>query len=341
MPFGATQRALVLDFPGQRVLFLIGLTGFLVRPVFFPIFFSYKRATIDHLICYMSGKKGFALVSLKYFVPAEDVRDLVSVYYLFDVDQPQFADNERAAIAQLRFLLEGTADLSFANGETSHGAKDSMLVGPSTGAMHFDVKGPFRMFGVGLLPTGWAALTKKSAADFTDKAVPANKIFTDEIDKSLELLRNCKSAEEMTAWADRIFRDLRHRVKPEVEAFTQMVDEWLSSEPSPPVSALMARSEQSSRQVLRMVNKLYGMPPKYLARKYRALRAARAYAEHNEEELLELVDAFYDQSHMIREVKFFAGTTPTKLRVAEGETARLIDQRSDFKGKIAPLTSDT
>lgn len=90
-----------------------------------------------------------------------------------------------------------------------------------------------------------------------------------------------------------------------------------------------------------MVNKLYGMPPKYLARKYRALRAARAYAEHNEEELLELVDAFYDQSHMIREVKYFAGTTPAKLRVAEGEIAKLIDQRKDFKGKIAPLTSDT
>ena len=44
---------------------------------------------------------------------------------------------------------------------------------------------------------------------------------------------------------------------------------------------------------------------------------------------------------MIREVKFFAGVTPTQLRVGEGETARLIDQRADLKGKIAPLISDT
>jgi len=284
--------------------------------------------------------KGFVLVSLRYFAPAEDVRDLVSVYYLFEVEHPKFADNERAAIAQLRFLLEGTAELGFADGKTYPG-KDAMLVGPSTGAMHFDVKGPFRMFGVGLLPAGWSALTKKSAADFADKAVPAGKIFTNEIDKSLELLRGCENVDGMTAWADRIFRDLRHRVKPEVEQFTKMVDEWLSSEPSPPVSALMERSDQSSRQVLRTVNKLYGMAPKYLARKYRALRAARAYAEHNEDELLALEDAFYDQSHMIREIKFFAGTTPTKLRVAEGETARLIDQRGLLKGHIPPLTSDT
>jgi len=280
------------------------------------------------------------LVSLRYFAPAEDVRDLVSVYYLFELNSPKFVDNERAAIAQLRFILEGDGQLGFANG-ASFPVADAMLVGPSTGAMRFDVNGPFRMFGVGILPRGWAISTKKSAADFADMAVPASDVFTHEIDKNLDVLRRCESPEEMVAWADKIYRDLKVRLKPETAAFAKMVDEWLSSEPSPPVSSLMERSTQSSRQVLRMVNKLYGMPPKYLARKYRALRAARAYAEHNEEELLELVDAFYDQSHMIREIKFFAGVTPTQLRVGEGETARLIDQRADLKGKIAPLISDT
>ncbi len=280
------------------------------------------------------------MVSLRYFAPAEDVRDLVSVYYLFEVDQPKFSDNERAAIAQLRFLLEGSATVSFADGN-SYPAEETVLQGPSSGAMHFDVNGPFRMFGVGILPAGWAVATRKSAADYLDKVVPANEVFTAEIDKNLDYLRGCQTPERMVAWADKIFRALRPRLKPETEKFTRMVDQWLSSEPSPPVSALMAAAPQSSRQVLRSVNKLYGMPPKHLARKYRALRAARAYAEQNEEELIELVDAFYDQSHMIREVKFFAGVTPTQLRVGEGETARLIDQRRDLKGKIAPLTSDT
>lgn len=280
------------------------------------------------------------MVSLRYFAPAEDVRDLVSVYYLFEADQPRFADNERAAIAQLRFLLEGSAVIGFADG-SRFPAKDAMLQGPSTGSMHFEVTGPFRMFGVGILPAGWAIFTCKSAADYTDRAVNAAEVFTQEVEKNLEYLRGCQSPEQMVAWTDKIYRALKPRLKPETARFTKMVDEWLSSEPSPPVSSLMDRSTQSSRQVLRRVNKLYGMPPKYLARKYRALRAARAYAEHNAEELNELVDAFYDQSHMIREVKFFAGVTPTQLRVGEGETARLIDQRADLKGKIAPLISGT
>jgi len=280
------------------------------------------------------------LVSLRYFVPAEDVRDLVSVYYLFEIDEPQFGDNERSAIAQLRFIMEGEGTLGFADGNT-YPVKETMLVGPSTGAMRFDVKGPFRMFGVGLLPSGWSATTKRSAADFTDKVIPANEIFTTEIDKNMDVLRKCETAEEMVTWADKVFRSFKPKVKPQVESFTKMVDEWLSSEPSPPVKALMARSNQSSRQVLRTVNKLYGLPPKYLARKYRALRAAKAYAEQNEDELLALEDAFYDQSHMIREIKFFAGTTPKKLRVNEGETATLMDKRGLLKGHIAPLTSDT
>ena len=167
-----------------------------------------------------------------------------------------------------------------------------MLTGPSTGAMKFKVNGPVRMFGAGILPAGWAVSTRKSAADYTDKAGPANEVYTEEIDKNLEVLRGCKTPEEMVLWADKVYRSLRPRLTPEVSAFTKMVDEWLSSDLSPPVSALMEQSQQSSRQVLRTVNKLYGMAPKYLARKYRALRAARAYAEHDEDELATLRDAF-------------------------------------------------
>jgi len=51
--------------------------------------------------------------------------------------------------------------------------------------------------------------------------------------------------------------------------------------------------------------------------------------------------ALYDQSHMIRELKLFAGTTPTRLRPGEGELARLIDQRSQLKCSINPLVADT
>ncbi len=168
------------------------------------------------------------MVSLRYFAPAEDVRDLVSVYYFFDVDEARFADNERAAIAQLRFILDGKGTLSFADGK-SYPVEGAMLVGPSTGAMHFDVTGPFRMFGVGMLPLDWAVTTKKVAAQYADVVLPAREVFTDEIDKNLDTLRGCDSVDEMVDWANKVYRSMKPRIKPETAAFTEMVDKWLSS----------------------------------------------------------------------------------------------------------------
>jgi len=120
-----------------------------------------------------------------------------------------------------------------------------------------------------------------------------------------------------------------------------MVDSWLASSVSPTVTDLHACTRLSERQLTRRVKQLYGIPPKYLSRKYRALRAARALIDADADEADFLRDAFYDQSHMIRELKLFAGTTPTRLRTGEGELARLIDQRSQLKGRINKLVAET
>jgi AraC-like DNA-binding protein len=82
------------------------------------------------------------------------------------------------------------------------------------------------------------------------------------------------------------------------------------------------------------------MPPKMLARKYRALRAARALHSSGEDERAVIVSAFYDQSHMIREIKHFAGQTPGQIRLSRAETDHLIDQRRAMAGKISRLVSE-
>ncbi|MDZ7588537.1 MAG: helix-turn-helix domain-containing protein [Parasphingorhabdus sp.] len=280
------------------------------------------------------------MVSLSYFAPAEEIRDMVSVGYLFDAPQPHFADAERSAIAQVRIVFSGNATLTFADGKVNL-CDDLMIVGPSTGATHFEIEGPFRMFGFGLLPCGWTATTAKSAAEYVDRIVPVSDLFDGALVAELERLKTLETGEAIMSGINNIFAARKHLVPENDQKLAQIVDDWLASSPSPAVADLMARCTCSSRQVLRNVNRLYGMPPKYLARKYRALRAARAMAEHNEAELLALEDSFYDQSHMIREIKFFAGTTPHRLRVDEGELASLIDQRGLLKGYIAPLTSET
>src|SRR3546814_18753176 len=59
-------------------------------------------------------------------------------------------------------------------------------------------------------------------------------------------------------------------------AFVRHVDAWLAGGVSPRIEDLVAVTRLSRRQVERKCNALYGAPPKLLARKYRALRAAVA-----------------------------------------------------------------
>lgn len=276
---------------------------------------------------------------LDYLMPSEALRTYFSVYYLFQTDADYFSDGERAGIAQLRFVFCGSGKLHFSNG-TSTTCSGAMILGPTTGAMQFEIQGPFRMFGIGILPPGWDALTGASAADFTDRVIPAITLFP-RIDERLAALQRMTSLAEMAEAAEALLLPTVEQASPETIAFARMVDDWLASDPSPDVCDLHRRSQLSERQLTRRVKHLYGMPPKYLSRKYRALRAARAMMEGDPEYADLLRDSFYDQSHMIRELKLFAGTTPHKLLGDRDGLSRLINKRGRFMGKISALTAET
>jgi len=66
----------------------------------------------------------------------------------------------------------------------------------------------------------------------------------------------------------------------------------------------------SLSQVERRCKRYFGSPPMQLARKFRALRTAIAMT-HKDANLDDiLAEGFYDQSHLIREMKHFTGITP-------------------------------
>jgi hypothetical protein len=86
-----------------------------------------------------------------------------------------------------------------------------------------------------------------------------------------------------------------------------------------------------------MTKRYYGMPPKKLARKYRALRAASRIAHGDSLDDTELGLAFYDQSHLTREIKQFTGLTPGQLRAGKSElTQATMMGRSALGGKVSP-----
>jgi methylphosphotriester-DNA--protein-cysteine methyltransferase len=97
--------------------------------------------------------------------------------------------------------------------------------------------------------------------------------------------------------------------------------------------------------VQRLAERYFGLTPSKLARKYRALRAAVLLSRPTitDDEIAAVQDHFYDQPHMIREMRLFAGRTPA--RIADPDAPYLsafLDLRNfrEAGPRMAPIPKD-
>ncbi len=277
------------------------------------------------------------MVALSYFAPPADLAGHFGAMYLFTTDQPRIADHTRADFAQIRFMLAGEGSYLFADDRSAE-TPACCLLGPTSMATHFDVVGPMQVVGVTVLPLGWAALRAGeadiAADNVSDLAERFGPGWTD-------MLHQLRATEDPQHASDAFWSFLRAQLHPVSEAemrFVRETDRWLADEQSPRVEALQEATGLSARQLARWCNRLYGAPPKYLARKYRALRCAQVLARDELDWSTISGDAFYDQSHFIREIKHFTGLTPTELRERASIVIRLSMNRADLKDDIARLS---
>lgn len=281
-------------------------------------------------------------IELDYVVPAADLVDYVTLFYDFSANVPMFEDVERADNAQLRFRLSpGRGSYCFADG-TTQDAPDVHVVGPTSGAVRVRAEGPVAIFGLGLTAAGWAAIVGVDASTMLNRVIDADLVFGA---RRLAVASAALAlAQGVAARAKLVEALLRDRISAGVRPapFVQHVEAWLAATPSPEMACLIGATGLSRRQIERKCNTLYGFPPKLLARKYRALRAAVALVA-GEETVNDAVDrGFYDQSHMIREIKQFTGLTPRQICAEPNVLARLtISGRLALDGVVGPLISGT
>jgi methylphosphotriester-DNA--protein-cysteine methyltransferase len=279
------------------------------------------------------------LVTLDYRLPDESFRDRFSLFYEFRADVPHFADDERADLAQVRFLLSGEGTYTFADGHTAPAPK-VQIVGPTTGPTHSDTRGPILLFGVGVLPAGWAQLLDIDASLLVNRVVDGTELFGAAAVEAFDALKNAENIEHRVRIGHRLAEGLAKRGPAAATGFTKVVDAWLESSHSPDVDELVRACGVTRRQVERNCKRYYGAPPKVLARKYRALRAAMALAKGEASADTLLSEGFYDQSHLIREVKAFTGVTPKKFTEDLPTLAQLVMKRTEFEG-LNPLITRT
>lgn len=275
-------------------------------------------------------------IAVRYRAPAPDLRRYVSAYYLFTADLPHVSDTLRADQAQLRFLLAGDGTYSFADGGRV-ASPQVTLIGPTMGASRFDIAGPVLVLGVGLRAEGWAAIVGDDASRYADGAFDAAALLGPTMTETFDALRGAALPARMADILEAALRVLVARRPAPAHAFSDIVDRWLIESDNPQVDRLVAMTALSARQVERIAGRIYGAPPKLLARKYRALRVAAQLGAGGASLLPDIGDGFYDQSHFIREFKHFTGFTPRQFVRSPSPITVLTLRRCVLEGQPALL----
>lgn len=257
--------------------------------------------------------------SLEYFDPAPDHERAVLTSFQFTRDESEIVDRHPGALPQLAVFLRGEGEVRF--GERRDTARPGvMMLSGFSHAVPYTMRGPWHAVGVSLTPVGWAALARLSAREARDRylhgeeaAGPALTAFGD------DLVRRYASGtigigEARTSLCDWIADNLKPVPKAH-EALLGIVGTWLGQSFHPPVEMLFGASPYSRRQTERLVEQYFGLPPAALARKYRAIRAAALLAQPvlAPRAEAEIAEAFYDQPHMVREIRRYCGYTPSRL----------------------------
>lgn len=266
-------------------------------------------------------------IEVSHFAPAAELSPYVTQIYFFRCDEPAIRDRQPAALGHLIFLLSGRGTLKFQNGDIVEVA-DATVFGPGLAAAEFDFEGPLYDLGFALSPLGFVALTGKAANLFADRAVPAAELFGPQIDQLAEEFRagHSQGTMRVAEMVEKTTALLLSHVRPVPSSHLHMVQtviNWLSSDLDPDVEQLYPLLDMSRSTAARLITRYFGSAPKQLMRKYRALRAASMLIDPHCNDALrtQIESLFYDQPHMIREIRQFAGRTPGAL---DGDDTKIL-----------------
>lgn len=258
--------------------------------------------------------------SSEYFSVPASLQPYVAAFYNYRCDQVDIRDMHPSNVSHLVLFLRGEGEMYFPSGIVDPIPRMGLFT-PCSLAAFYRHSGPMYALGAALTPLGWASLTGLDAGEHGNRVYPAADHFGPEsATLGQELHEACIAGTLDARDAVRrlgLFIEARlKRVNPRHARLIALVMEWLSERSDWKLEALHAMAGYSERQVQRLTQRYFGLPPKALLRKSRALRAAATFSDPRatEEQLRSVADHFYDQSHMIREIRLFAGRTPGRLR---------------------------
>ncbi len=249
--------------------------------------------------------------------PAEDLAPWIAWLYVSSVKMPE--DHEvnchlLSDMATIRIQLEGDWSAEHVDGPIQGDAK-AFYFGPQTQAMPVRVRGSFTSIGLALMPGAGYTITRRKASDFANRIVKVEEVGLPE-NVVLSALGPSNSPE---GWLEALETSARAFLcgaqAPRPPEISARFERLTLTDPTTSVSAFAEEEGISMRQLERICERDFGMTPKKVMRRARALDMAahlRGVADRSEED--EATLRYYDQSHMVREFTELFGLTPRQFR---------------------------
>jgi AraC-like DNA-binding protein len=248
--------------------------------------------------------------------PAADLAPWIARVYVTVVDMPDTYRLQCGLFADtscLRVQLRGQWTADTADGRMELGLA-GLFFGPQSRRMPITVTGSFTSVGLALRPGACHALGGPKVPDLLDRIAPISAFGLSE-SRWLGLFDPLAGPEDWCLAMEREMRELiaMHRAK-EPDAATARFEATAFTDPGVSVKQFATSAGIEQRRLERIARRDFGMPPKQVLRRARALDMAshlRGVADHAEAEALAL--RYYDQSHLIREFTEMFGMSPRQF----------------------------
>ena len=192
---------------------------------------------------------------------------------------------------------------------TYQGILSGQIVGPTS----IFCKDPLCVITVEMLPIGMMQLFGISALDLKEQIVSVSDLHFADFDRLIDQLRHQTSIDEHKVTLDDFF--LRRFLYDErIDSFCACVDLLFRSSGTATVNALRKRACLSKRQFERRFKEQAGISASVMRRFIRSNCALGRILQN--ESVFKVVEGlgYVDQSHLIKDIKWYTGKTPSLLR---------------------------
>lgn len=248
--------------------------------------------------------------------PADDLKPWVARVFTTAVEMTPAEGLQCSFLSDspaLRMLFSGRWEAGTMDGFRTY-ERETLLFGPQSRAMPVMVEGSFSTLTVILCPGATRAFDPLPLETTVDRILPLAELGLNS-EALFARFEGKEDPEERLLEIEQVMREyIARKGAPEPDPITTAFDMAALADPNLRVGAFAEEQGVAQKTIERIVKRDFGMTPKMVLRRARALdMAATLCGVADKEEVEELALRYFDQSHLTRDFLAFFAMSPTQF----------------------------